>query len=72
MKEKLKSRKLFVALSLIVLSLASAVAGLVPWVEGIETAAKVGMFYLGAQGLPDAAKALMPLMETLTSEAKDK
>ena len=65
MKEKLKSRKLFVAVALIALSLVSALAGLVPWVTAIETAAKVGMFYLGAQGLPDAAKALIPIMETL-------
>ena len=72
MKEKLKSRKLFVALALIGLSLTSAVAGLVPWTTGIETAAKVGMFYLGAQGLPDAAQALMPLMKTLTGDVKDK
>ena len=70
MKEKLKSRKLFVAIALIAVSLTSAVSGLVPWVEGIESAVQIGMCYLGAQGLPDAAQSLMPLMKTLTSESK--
>jgi len=70
MKEKLKSRKLFVAIALIGLSIASGVAHLVPWITAVETAAKVGMFYLGAQGLPDAAKALAPIMETLLKDSK--
>ena len=70
MKDKLKSRKLLVALALIALSVASGFAHLVPWLTAIETAAKVGMFYLGAQGLPDAAKALAPVVEKLVSDGK--
>ena len=70
MKEKLISRKLFVAVALIGLSMASGLAHLIPWVTAIETAAKVAMFYLGAQGLPDAAQALLPVMEKLTSDKK--
>ena len=68
MKEKLKSRKLFVALMLIALSLVSGFAAIVPWTTAIETAAKVGMFYLGAQGLPDAAQAFAPILDKIASD----
>ena len=68
MGEKLKSRKLAVAVSLLLVSLASAFAGVVTWPEGLDCALKIGMSYLFAQGLPDVMKELAPVVAKIRAK----
>ena len=70
MPAKLKSRKLAIVILLILMPFALAFEGSIDWGMAIEKAIHVGMAYLGAQGLTDAAGHITPLLDSLNLKDK--
>lgn len=58
MLEKLKSRKLWVAIMMIVGVIGAGLGGTIELTDAISQALQIAMVYLGAQGISDAAVAL--------------
>ena len=58
MLEKLKSRKLFVVLSMLAMLIVLSISGEMMWTESVNAMWKIAAAYLMGQGLPDAMKEL--------------
>jgi uncharacterized membrane protein YjdF len=65
LKDRLTSRKLWLALGLIALQVIAAYVGGIAWDVALKNATDIGAFYLGFQGGVDVAKNLGPLLEAL-------
>ena len=68
MIEKLKSRKLAVAVGLLLALLGAAVGNELPWAEAVDAMVKVAMAYLIGQGVADAGEKALPALAKLSKK----
>lgn len=59
----LKSRKLAIAIGVILTTLATAFAGQIEWGVAIQTTLEMGFAYVAGQGIVDLAGKMAPVLE---------